>query len=146
MQVESDTEEKFQIAVIGNLFATQPIGREISIYFGRHLLEGNHIGDYTIVKILNNAVFHIIPVIDNAFEEIWGDYEKEVPGIRQPDTFLCNNISANFMQVGDQIIDLNHRSGKNQKSKVVATGFKNLLQHKEFDLVLNIEGGASGIL
>lgn len=131
---------------MGNLFATQPIGREISIYFARHLLEGNNIGDFKVVKILKNVMVYIIPVIDNAFEDIWGDYEREVPGIDQPDKFLCNNITANFIQVGEQILDINRRYGSYGQSKKIAAAFKKLLSEKKFDLVLNIEGGASGIL
>lgn len=95
---------KFNIAIMGNLFATQPIGREIGIYLARHLLEGYHIGDYTVMKILNNVVIHIIPVVDKAFEQIWGDYDKEVLGNVKPDRYLCNNISADFKQVGEQLM------------------------------------------
>lgn len=131
---------------MGNLFASQPIGREIAIYFARHLLEGNKIGDYNVVNILKNSEVYIIPVIDNAFEDIWGPYERESPGINQPDKFLCNNISANFIQVGDQILDLNHRFGGNKQSKQLSSTFKKLLQEKQFDLVLNVEGGSFGIL
>lgn len=131
---------------MGNLFATQPIGREITIYFARHLLEGNFIGDFDVVKILKKTSVYIIPMIDNAFEDIWGDYEKEVPGGSQPDKFSCNNISANFIQVGDQILDFNHRFGGSKQSKSISSAFKQLLQEKQFDLVLNIEGGSFGIL
>lgn len=130
---------------MGNLFATQPVGRELTIYFARHLLEGNHIGDYEIVKLLKNTVVYIIPVIDNGFEGIWGDYDKEASGKNQPDKFMCNNISANFEQMGDQILELNHRFGNGQ-SKITVNAFKQLLRIKQFDLILNIEGGSSGIV
>lgn len=131
---------------MGNLFATQPIGREIVIYLARHLLTGFNIGEFQIVKILHNTVIHIIPVIDQAFEKIWGDYDREVLGSVKPDKYVCNNITADFKQVGDQIMNMNSRVSGNQDTKKVAIAFKHMLLDEKFDLVLNIEGGTSGIL
>lgn len=131
---------------MGNLFATQPIGREIGIYLARHLLSGHSIGDYQIVKILSNTVVHIIPVIDRAFEKIWGDYGKEVLGNVKPDKYICNNITADFKQVGDQIMNLNSRVSNNQDTRTIANAFKHMLLEEKFDLVLNIEGRGSGIM
>nr|CAH7712255.1 unnamed protein product [Callosobruchus chinensis] len=143
-QAVVDDDKKFHIAVIGNLFATQPIGREIGIYLARHLLEGYHIGDYKIVKILKNTVVHLIPVIDKAFEQIWGDYDKEVLGNVKPDKYLCNNISADFKQVGEQLVT--SRVSNHQDTKSVANALKHLLLEQKFDFILNIEGGSSGVL
>ncbi|VEN63122.1 unnamed protein product [Callosobruchus maculatus] len=143
-QAVVEDDKKFHIAVIGNLFATQPIGREIGIYLARHLLEGYHIGDYKIVKILKNTVVHLIPVIDKAFEQIWGDYDKEVLGNVKPDKYLCNNISADFKQVGEQLV--NSRVSNHQDTKSVANALKHLLLEQKFDFILNIEGGSSGVL
>lgn len=69
-QIDQSEESKFHVAVIGNLFATQPIGREISLNVARHLLKGLHFQDPTIVDILSNTVIHIVPVIDRAFEQV----------------------------------------------------------------------------
>lgn len=145
-QITDDEEMKFRIAVMGNLFATQPIGRELGIYLARHLLEGHRLGDIRIDKILSNAVVHVIPVIDKAFERIWGDYDKEVLGNVKPDRFVCNNISADFKQVGEQVLHVNGRDSNNQDTKSVANAFKHLLLDKKFDLVFNLEGGDSGIV
>ncbi|CAG9814957.1 unnamed protein product [Phaedon cochleariae] len=145
-KVEADDEKKFHVAVMGNLFATQPIGREIGIYLARHLLEGFRIGDFKVMKILTNTVIHIIPVIDKAFEQIWGDYEKIVLGNEKPNKFLCNNITADFKQVGDQLISSSGKIGGHQDMKMIVNAFKHLLLEEKFDLMLNIEGGGSGIL
>ncbi|KAG5866493.1 hypothetical protein JTB14_015933 [Gonioctena quinquepunctata] len=145
-KIDEDDEKKFHIAIMGNLFATQPIGREISIYLARHLLEGFQIGDFKVMKILTNTVIHIIPVIDKSFEKIWGDYDKQVLGNVKPDKFLCNNITADFKQVGEQLLDVNGRVSGHQDPKSVANAFKHMLLEEKFDLVLNIEGGGSGIL
>ncbi|KAJ8917356.1 hypothetical protein NQ315_002378 [Exocentrus adspersus] len=143
--VETDDETKFHVAVTGNLFATQPIGREIGVYLARHLLEGYKIGEFNIVKVLESTVIHVIPVIDRAFEQIWGDYEKEVLGNVKPDKYSCNNITADFKQVGDHIMNLSSRVS-NTETKTTANAFKHMLLDEKFDLVLNIEGGSSGIL
>lgn len=128
---------------MGNLYATQPLGRELSINLARHLLRGHKIGNPQIVKILNNTVIHLIPVIDTAFEQIWGDYNKVITGNTRPEHYTCNNISADFKQVGDQIIGGVRVNGE---LKSVANAFKHLLMEEKFDLVLNIEGGSDGVM
>ncbi|KAJ3651200.1 hypothetical protein Zmor_017252 [Zophobas morio] len=129
---------------MGNLYATQPIGREITIDLARHLIHGHSIGDPQILTILNNTVIHVIPVIDTAFEQIWGDYPKELTtGWKKPTLYTCNNITADFKQVGDQIIGGVRVNGG---LKSVATAFKHMLMEEKFDLVLNIEGGSGGII
>ncbi|CAH1132734.1 unnamed protein product [Ceutorhynchus assimilis] len=144
--VEQSDETKFHIGVIGNLFATQPIGREISINLARHLLKGLSFSDPTIVSILSNSVIHIVPAIDKAFEQIWGDFNKESDGLSKPDKYLCNNITADFKQVGEQVLDLNNRLTSNKDTVATTNAFKHLLLEEKFDLVLNFEGGNSGVL
>ncbi|KAJ8985210.1 hypothetical protein NQ317_018239 [Molorchus minor] len=145
-QINSGDETKFHLAVIGNLFATQPIGREMSMYLARHLLAGHGIGDYQIMKLLNNCVIHIIPIIDRAFDQIRGEYDKEVRNNAKPDYYACNNISADFKQVGEQILSLKGRISNHQDIKSITNAFKHMLLDEKFDLVLNIEGGTSGVL
>ncbi|KAJ8958532.1 hypothetical protein NQ318_002327 [Aromia moschata] len=144
--VEAEDESKFHIAVMGNLFATQPIGREIALYLARHLLAGFGIGEYKVLKILSNTVIHIIPVIDTAFEQIWGNVSKQVLGNVKPDKYVCNNITSDFKQVGEQILNLKGRVSSHKDSKSVVNAFKHMLLEEKFDFVLNIEGGTSGIL
>lgn len=146
-QVESADDHKFRIAVIGNLYATQPLGRELSIYLARHLLAGLKVGNPKIQKILNQTVIYIVPVIDKAFEQVWGDYNKESRGNKIPDNSVCNNITADFKQVGDQVMN----SGKGRvnsitEMKSIVNAFKRMLIEEKFNLVLNIEGGGSGIM
>lgn len=131
---------------MGNLYATQPIGRELTIYIARHLLQGYQYHDPTITRILENAVIHIIPVIDGSFEQIRGDYTREVTGNVKPDTYLCNNISADFKQVGDQILDVGSRGNGMSPRVSTANAFKHMLLEEKYDLVINFEGGSYGIL
>lgn len=131
---------------MGNLYATQPLGRELTIYMARHLLVGHHYSDPTITRILQNAVIHVIPIIDGSFERIWGEYPKEVLGNVRPDTSICNNISADFKQVGDQILDMGNRGNGMSPHVSIANAFKHMLLEEKFDLVINFEGGSYGIV
>lgn len=146
--MESSDETKFHVGVIGNLFATQPVGREISLYLAQHLLEGHKYSDPTIVRILQNTVIHFMPVIDVAFESIWGDYKKEddiKDNINPYDTYRCNNITADFKQVGE-LLNRNSRLNGNGKTTVIANAFKHMLLEKKFDFILNFEGGYTGLM
>lgn len=131
---------------MGNLYATQPIGRELTIFMARHLLQGHQFSDPTVMRILRKAVIHIIPVIDDSFTQIWGDYTKEVLGNVRPDTYICNNISADFKQVGDQILDIGNRGNGMSRIISIANAFKHMLLEEKFDLVLNFEGGNYGMI
>lgn len=129
---------------MGNIFATQPIGRELAIYLTRHLLTGHKIGDPTILNILKNAVIHVIPVIDIGFEKIWGDYPKEMPGNNRINNYTCNNITADFKQIGEQIISVGNRNNGNLQNRILTT-FKHMLLDERFDLIINLEGGNRGL-
>ncbi|XP_076253987.1 carboxypeptidase D svr [Rhynchophorus ferrugineus] len=145
-EISQSDETKFHIAVIGNLFATQPIGREISVNLARHLLVGAAYKDPTILEILSNAVIHIVPVIDKSFEKIWGDYPKITKGLSKPEKYSCNNITADFKQVGEQILDLNNRLTSNSETVAITNAFKHMLFDDKFDLIINIEGGSNGVI
>lgn len=146
--MDASDEDKFHIGIIGNLYATQPIGREIGLYLMRHILEGHKYSEPKILQILKNTVIHFMPVIDIAFENIWGNYEKEVNNKIKPidSTYKCNNISADFKQVGDQIINKNSRLNGNSRTVVIANAFKHLMLERKFDFILNIEGGHVGFM
>ncbi|XP_030748149.1 carboxypeptidase D [Sitophilus oryzae] len=145
-QIDQSDDTKFHVAVMGNLFATQPIGREITINLARHILTGASYKDPAIIDILSNTVVHVIPVIDKSFEQIWGDYPKVTKVKSKPEKYTCNNITADFKQVGEQILNLNNRVTSNSDTIVITNAFKHMLLDTKFDLILNIEGGGSGIL
>lgn len=80
------------------------------------------------------------------FVQIWGDFNKESDGLSHGDKFKCNNISADFKQVGEQLLNLNNRLTSNKDTVAQTNAFKHMLLDERFDLVLNIEGGSSGLL
>lgn len=141
-QIAQSNENKFHIAVMANLYATQPIGREVLVYLMRHLLVGHGYNDPVIMDILKNAVIHVIPVIDISFGKISGNYRKTVLGNKEPNFFGCNEMVADFKEVGDEIMMVGTRG----KDYSIAMAFKQMLLDNNFDLVLNLEGGGSGIM
>lgn len=106
------------------------------------MLIGNGYKDPTILDILQNAVIHIIPVIDDSFEKIWGDYPKHNIGNGKPLWNVCNNISAIYKEVGDEVMAT---SGGGEQSGIAAA-FKQMMRNEHFDLVLNIEGGGDEVM
>lgn len=78
--------------------------------------------------------------------QIWGDYPKITKGLSKPETYSCNNITADFKQVGEQILDLNNRLTSNSETVTITNAFKHMLFEEKFDLIINIEGGSNGIM
>ncbi|XP_065172246.1 carboxypeptidase D-like [Atheta coriaria] len=142
-KIRASDEGKLHVAIIGNLFATQPVGRELVVNLARHLLQGHKFGDPNIVDMMRNAVFHLVPVIDVHFENIWGDFDKEASGNEKPD-YRCNPISADFKQVGSQLIGEGRMNGNPQNH--IVNAFKHMLLDEKFDLILNFEGGQRGLI
>ena len=66
-----DSEEgKIHIGLIGGIFASQPVGREILLRLARHILKGNKEGDHFISNLLDRVVLHFLPGVDPSFEHI----------------------------------------------------------------------------
>lgn len=89
-----------------------------------------------------------MPVIDTAFEKIRGDSgelsENERGKMNEiSDRYACNNITADFRQVGEQILSTSSRINGNGQFRILSA-FKHMLLDGHFDLVLNIEGGPGG--
>jgi len=60
------TEElpKVGVLLVGGLYGSQPIGREVLIRFARHLGEGYKINDNVVTMILKRADIYILPAVD----------------------------------------------------------------------------------
>ncbi|XP_008548171.1 carboxypeptidase D [Microplitis demolitor] len=116
-------EKKIHIALVGGLFASQPVGREIFRRLAHHLITGDRIGDPPIVKLLDNAVIHIIPGVDPGFESL-------------PDN--CNPIVNN--EVGQKLLENN-----SNESDLVTSAFKRMLSTEDYDIIVNIFGGNLGV-
>lgn len=121
----SPDENKFHIALVGGLFASQPAGREILLRLATHILMGNRIGDPPIQRILDNALLHFIPGIDPAFDNI-------------EESKNCNPVVRN--EVGNKLLENNTK-----QTDIITNAFKRMLQIEDYDVVVMLGGGASQI-
>ncbi|XP_015431943.1 PREDICTED: carboxypeptidase D-like [Dufourea novaeangliae] len=118
-------ENKFHIGLIGGLFASQPVGREILLRLATHILMGNQLEDPPIQKILNNSVLHFIPGVDPGFDQIL-------------DNQVCNPIVRG--EVGEKL--LQKSTMNSDKIYTVTNAFKKLLANEEYDIVVILGSGA----
>lgn len=122
----SPDENKFHIALVGGLFASQPAGREILLRLATHILMGNQIGNPPIQRILDDAVLHFIPGVDPGFDNV----EKSND---------CNPVVKN--EIGEELLSENADTSK----QIVTDAFKKMLQTENYDVVVILRGGASQI-
>ncbi|KYM95838.1 Carboxypeptidase D [Cyphomyrmex costatus] len=124
----SPDENKFRIALIGGLFASQPAGREILLRLATHILKGNQIGNPPIQRILSDAMLHFIPGIDPGFDNV----EKSED---------CNPVVND--EVGNKLLEESTDTSK--QTDRVTNAFKTMLQTENYDVVVILRGGASKI-
>ncbi|XP_046386124.1 carboxypeptidase D [Ischnura elegans] len=110
-------EKKFHILLLGGVYATQPVGREMLVRLAKHLLAGLKHGDTTISEILRTAVIHIIPVVDPGF----GSFQEK-----------CNPDSAE-KETGTLFYT--------DTPSPASDALKMLLRTENFDMALSLESG-----
>ncbi|XP_061932284.1 carboxypeptidase D-like isoform X2 [Apis cerana] len=118
-------ENKFHIGLIGGLFASQPIGREILLRLATHILMGNQIGDPPIERILNNSVLHFIPGIDPGFDNIFNMQD-------------CNPIV--YDEIGKKLLQKNIVNSN--KLNKITNAFKTMLLNEGYDVIIILGSGA----
>lgn len=121
----SPDENKFRIALVGGLFASQPAGREILLRLATHILMGNKIGHPPIQRILDDAMLHFIPGVDPGFDNI--EESKD-----------CNPVAED--EIGEKLL-LENTDTSEQMDKV-ANAFKRMLQTENYDAIVILGGGA----
>lgn len=121
----SPDENKFRIALVGGLFASQPAGREILLRLATHILRGNQIGNPPISRMLDNAVLHFIPGVDPGFNNI-------------EESTDCNPVVKD--EVGEKLL----QEDKNTSNDIV-NAFKTMLRTENYDVVVILGGGTSEI-
>ncbi|KAK1121827.1 hypothetical protein K0M31_010139 [Melipona bicolor] len=119
-------ENKYRIGLIGGLFASQPMGREILLRLATHILMGNQIGDPPIQRILNNSVLHFVPGIDPGFDNIINVQE-------------CNPIVDD--EIGKRLLSHNNNV-TSDKLDMITNAFKTMLSSEEYDAIIILESGA----
>lgn len=73
-QLGATEENKYHVLVLGSLFDSAPLGREMTVNLARHVLAAHKTGDPPYVRLLENAVLHFAPITRN-FNEILLKYK-----------------------------------------------------------------------
>ncbi|XP_033351181.1 carboxypeptidase D-like [Bombus vosnesenskii] len=120
-------ENKYHIGLIGGLFASQPIGREMLLRLATHILKGNQIGDPPIERILKNSVLHFVPYIDPGFDNI-------VPNAQE-----CNPIVDD--EIGKRLL-LQNNNATSDKLNMITNAFKTMLSNEKYDVIIILGSGA----
>ncbi|KRT86412.1 hypothetical protein AMK59_366, partial [Oryctes borbonicus] len=68
-----------------------------------------------------------------------------MPGNNRANNYTCNNITADFKQIGEQIMSVGNRNNGNLQNRIL-TAFKHMLLDENFDLIINLEGGSRGLI
>lgn len=121
-----DSEEtKIHVGFIGGIFASQPIGREISLRFARHILMGNKEKNPFIDRLLDRVVLHFIPGVDPSFDKL---------------SYNCN------ASMNDEVGKKLYSSPKDMLPQldVVTNALEQILETEGFDAVV-LFGGGNGV-
>lgn len=72
-QLQSSEETKLHVLILGSLFDTAPLGREISMNLARHIIAAYKIQEPPYKLLLDNVVLHFAPITPN-FKELYLRY------------------------------------------------------------------------
>ncbi|CAL4060287.1 unnamed protein product, partial [Meganyctiphanes norvegica] len=74
-QQENSIDNRARVMVIGGLYGSQPVGRELVLRLGRHLAAGWKAHNTRIIQLLANTIVYLVPAIDT------DGFKKTPPGI-----------------------------------------------------------------
>lgn len=69
-QIHSSEETKLHVLILGSLFDTAPLGREITMNLARHVIAAYKIQEPPYKLLLENVVLHFAPITPN-FNELF---------------------------------------------------------------------------
>lgn len=72
-QIQTSEETKLHVLVLGSLFDTAPLGREITMNLARHVIAAYKIQEPPYKLLLDNVVLHFAPITPN-FKELYLRY------------------------------------------------------------------------
>ncbi|CAH0713504.1 unnamed protein product, partial [Brenthis ino] len=128
----SPEEQKFHIALISNLYGSQPLGQEMLINFARHIATAYSIGEPRHKKLLQNAVLHFIPNLDPLFNKMIKLYDHTEKCDLEPLEEEFADSLYNYLTKKD----INPLSNYTREK-----AFIHLLEVEQFDLILNLGSG-----
>uniref|UniRef100_A0A0K8SAU1 Peptidase M14 domain-containing protein n=1 Tax=Lygus hesperus TaxID=30085 RepID=A0A0K8SAU1_LYGHE len=112
------SERKFQVALLGGLYGVEPVGSELSLRIARHLTAAFRNNEPNTREILENAVLHVVPIVDEL------EYTEEP---------TCYSSRVGNKSVANDLIF------KRNSSKAIA--FSSFLLENKIDFILSIESG-----
>ncbi|CAH2093466.1 unnamed protein product [Euphydryas editha] len=132
----SPEETKFHIALISNLYGSQPLGQEMLLNFARHISTAYQIGEPIHKRLLKNAVIHFIPNLDPLYEKMFKQYDH---------TEKCD-LDAIEQEFGSSLYSYLTKEHLNPLSNYTREkAFVGLLESERFDLVLNLASGSEDV-
>lgn len=132
----SPEETKYRVALISNLYGSQPLGQEVLLNLARHLATAYTIGEPIHQRLLRNAVLHFIPNIDPLYQKLLKEYDGTDKCDLQP-------LEEEF---GDSVYD--HLAGKDLNPLTNYTrerAFVDMLRQEQYDLVVELASGAEDL-
>ncbi|XP_022120692.2 carboxypeptidase D isoform X1 [Pieris rapae] len=132
----SPEETKFHIALISNLYGSQPLGQEMLLNFARHISTAYAIGEPVHKRLLKNAVFRFIPNLDPLYEKVLMNYN----GTEKCDLEMLEE------EFGDSVYSYITKKNLNPLSNYTREkAFIDLLESEKFDLVLELSSGTEDV-
>ncbi|KAG1677167.1 Carboxypeptidase D [Nymphon striatum] len=119
-QVDPERENKINIIVLGSLYGSQPVGREIAIRLARHLAHGYRNNHVDCKFILDRSVIHIIPAVDAE------GFNKATPG-------KCDG--------GDNLLELANKFTDEISPYKPVEALKKMFETNRYTVGLSIEAG-----
>ncbi|XP_069356979.1 carboxypeptidase D-like isoform X2 [Maniola hyperantus] len=129
-------ETKFHIALVSNLYGSQPVGQEILLNFARHISTAYKIGEPRHKRLLKNAVLHFIPNLDPLFGKMLKEYDHSEK---------CD-LEALEEEFGDSVYSYLTKKDQNPLSNYTREkAFVGLLESEKFDLVIELASGTEDV-
>uniref|UniRef100_A0A182J566 Peptidase M14 domain-containing protein n=1 Tax=Anopheles atroparvus TaxID=41427 RepID=A0A182J566_ANOAO len=120
-------ETKLHILIVSSLFQTAAVGREMVINLARHVLAGYITREPLLIKLLQNAVLHFVPV-KNDFVEIVQQYRANES--------VCNP-TLRTDELADKLLNAETDHQKDM--------FLRMLKDEEYDLALTFAAGGHDV-
>lgn len=126
LQIGSPEETKLHILILGSLFDTSPLGREMTVNLAKHVIAGYTLQEPPSKRLLQNAVIHFAP-LSESFGKVADQYAR--------DKNVCDP------QVKEEFAERLLGPESDQKKSI----FLNMLQTGRYDLILTFSAGGYNI-
>lgn len=133
-EIGSPEELKFHVAIMSNLYGSQPLGQEALLNFARHISTAYSIGEPIHKRLLQNVVLHFIPNLDPAYPQVLERFDQQNG---------CDIISP-VEEFGDKLLNhFKYDHDPNSRSKTMM--FELMLRWQKFDLILELGSGNTDV-